>query len=496
MWSQLLIALLAGASMPLAFAPYSFWPMVVVSPALLIFQQASIDSPRRTFMLGGAFGLGYFGFGVSWIYNSLHVYGHAPPLVAGALTGLMIVTLSLFIAAALYLYKRLTLRYRREYILWSLPLIWFAMEWLKGWVLTGFPWLSIGYAHSQSPLAGFAPLIGVYGLGSLSILISILLVRWWQLRNHGLLLVILLISVCGMGLQQIDWTQASGESLSISMIQGNIPQEMKWRREDRQRIIETYWNATQQHWGSDLIVWPEAAIPGRSEDLQQHLLMPISRRAADNGSNLLTGILMSDNDDDRYYNSMLLLGENQGVYHKRHLVPFGEYYPFRSLLSFMRGYIQIPMSDMSAGPDRQPLMSVKGVKLGVSICFEDVFSRDINLDLPAANILVNTSNDAWFGDSLAPHQHLEIAQMRSLETARPMVRSTNTGQSAFIDHRGRLIKVSEQFMEQSLSARLQGRSGSTPFLAFEKIQPWLALLILLLLLFFIFKRSSLPGASR
>ena len=134
MWSQLLIALLAGASMPLAFAPYSFWPMVVVSPALLIFQQASIDSPRRTFMLGGAFGLGYFGFGVSWIYNSLHVYGHAPPLVAGALTGLMIVTLSLFIAAALYLYKRLTQRYRREYILWSLPLIWFAMEWLKNGV--------------------------------------------------------------------------------------------------------------------------------------------------------------------------------------------------------------------------------------------------------------------------------------------------------------------------------------------------------------------------
>jgi apolipoprotein N-acyltransferase len=253
---------------------------------------------------------------------------------------------------------------------------------------------------------------------------------------------------------------------------------MKWRRDDRQKILDTYWDATKLNWSSDLVVWPEVAIPGRSEDLQEEILLPMSMQASENNSNLLTGIVVSDWMKREYYNSMMLMGDHQGVYHKRHLVPFGEYYPFRQLLSFMKSYINIPMSDMKAGPDEQPMMSVNAVKLGVSICYEDVFSRDINRDLPAANILVNTSNDAWFGDSLAPHQHLEIAQMRSLETERPMVRSTNTGQSAFIDYKGAIIDITDQFKAQTLTAEIQGRSGSTPFIYFAKIQSWLAFLIL------------------
>ena len=172
-------------------------------------------------------------------------------------------------------------------------------------------------------------------------------------------------------------------------------------------------------------------------------------------------------------------------------MPFGEFYPFRRLLDFMKAYIRIPMSDMTPGPEQQALMSVKGVTLGVSICYEDVFSRDINRDLPRANILVNTSNDAWFGDSLAPHQHLQIAQMRALETARPMVRSTNTGQSAFIDYRGRIVSATGHFTEQTLSARVQGRSGSTPFLVFAAAQPWLAVIILFGALVMIYRRSRM-----
>ena len=473
-----LIAFVAGATMPLAFSPFYFWPVVILSPALLFFQLSFINRRKHVFLLGWIYGLGYFGFGVNWIYNSLHLYGNAPPLVAGALTGLMIVTLSLFIGAALTLYKILIHKYPVRWVVWVLPLIWFCMEWLKGWVLTGFPWLSVGYAHISSPLAGFAPLIGVYGVGSLSILISLLLVQWKQHKQPANLVMIFVIGLAGFGLKQISWTEESGEPLNITMIQGNIPQEMKWRMEDRQKILDIYWDATKLNWSSDLIVWPEVAIPGRSEDLQEDILLPMAMQASENHSNLLTGIVVSDWMKGEYYNSMILMGDHQGVYHKRHLVPFGEYYPFRQLLAFLKSYINIPMSDMKPGPDSQPMMSVKDIKLGVSICYEDVFSRDINLDLPQANILINTSNDAWFGDSLAPHQHLEIAQMRSLETGRPMVRATNTGQSAFIDYQGGIIDTMQQFKAQTLTADIQGRTGTTPFLSFAKIQPALAWLIL------------------
>lgn len=479
MLKQLILAFLAGASMPLAFAPFSLWPVVVLSPAVLIYQLSIYKLKPSIFWLGWAFGLGYFGFGVYWIYNSLHVYGHAPVIVAGALALLMICVLSVFVGLLALFFQRLKQNMGRDMALWLLPLLWFSMEWFKGWVITGFPWLSIGYAHINSPLSGFAPLLGVYGVGSLSILLSVLFVQWLKHHTWPSPVIIVVVIVSGFTLKQLDWTEPSGEALNITMVQGNIPQEMKWRRKDRQKILDTYWNVTRQNWNSDLIVWPEVAIPGRSEDLQQDVLIPLSRQARENNSNLLTGIIVSDSNKNEYYNSMLLLGNHQGVYHKRHLVPFGEYYPLRDVLAFMKSYIRIPMSDMASGPDEQELMAINGVKLGISICYEDVFSRDINLDLPQANILLNTSNDAWFGDSLAPHQHLEIAQMRSLETGRPMVRSSNTGRSAYIDYKGRILDATDQFKAQTLSIDLQGRSGSTPFLTFAKIQPWLAWLILI-----------------
>ena len=484
---QLLLALMAGASMPLAFAPFAFWPIALLAPAALIYQATLCDQTRQNFMLGFSFGLGYFGFGVSWIYHSLHVYGHAPAFVAGGLTLLMIVVLSCFIGAVLALFHRVKIRHPSIVNLWFLPLLWFSLEWLKGWVLTGFPWLSLGYAHLHSPLSGFAPIVGVYGVGSVSLLISVLLVKWKLEKAHLYVLPIILLGLMGYGLQHLEWTKPSGQALDVTLVQGNIDQDKKWRRDERINILSTFWNATKKSFPSDLIVWPEVAIPGRQDELNQSVLLPISEQMKNNNSQLLTGILVSDIAKGGYYNSMIMLGEQTGQYHKRHLVPFGEYYPFRDLLQFMKQFIRIPMTDTLSGDDVQPLMSIKGVKLGVSICFEDVFSRDINLDLPEANILINTSNDAWFGDSLAPHQHLEIAQMRSLETERPMVRATNTGKSAFIDFKGKLMSETEQFKEQTLSATVQGRAGATPFIFFEKIQSWLAWIIILISVYFAYR---------
>jgi len=477
-----LLALLAGSLMPLAFAPFFWWPLALLLPALLLWLWQRAESGGRAFLLGWLFGLGWYGFGVYWLYNSLHDFGNAPPAVAGALTGLMILTLAGFIGALLALFHRLRQGLSPVWALWLLPAGWFAMEWAKGWVLTGFPWLSLGYAHTESPLAGFAPLVGVYGIGALSLLASIALLSLPAQRFKALGGLILLFAA-GFLLERIEWTRPVGEPLRVVMVQGNIPQQMRWRPESRRQIIARYRRESLPWWGkTDLILWPEAALPGWARELRQPLLDPLARQSRESGTALLTGLLVS-RPGGGYYNSMMLLdGEREQVYHKRHLVPFGEYFPLRGLIGFLDDYIDIPMSDMTPGPAVQPLLRVGDIRLGMSICFEDVFSRDVNRDLPEAQLLVNTSNDAWFGDSLAPHQHLQIARMRAMETRRPLLRSSNTGPTAFIDHHGRLRGEPSGLFELAVVAGdIQPRQGGTPFLFFATIQPLLAGGLLLLL---------------
>ncbi len=490
----LILAALLGSTMPIAFAPLSIWPLGILLPALLIVLADTQHSLRRVLLIGWVFGLGYFGFGVYWLYNSLHDFGNASPPIAAALAALMIICISLFPALTLVSWK-LAQRVLGQWTIWLLPLLWFAFEWLKGWILTGFPWLSLGYSQVDSPLHGFAPFIGVYGLSAVCVLLSVALIRVVRNRQYLHIALVVLIPGLAISIQNIDWTEPQSTPLRVTIVQGNIPQEIKWQYDQRQNIFDIYWRETNKNWESDLIVWPETAIPGRSENIEQSVLIPMSIAATQQGSSILTGVVVSESEKNIFYNSMLLLGSSQGAYHKRHLVMFGEYYPLRWLLDFMRSFINIPYSDLTSGSRNQPLMSVNETRLGVSICFENVFSRDIMIALPEANLLVNASNDAWFGDSLAPHQHLQIAQMRALETGRPMVRSTNTGISAFIDYRGRIIESTEQFKIQSITRDMLGRIGVTPFYYFARVQGLLAALILAVLLIFVFRFRSLPAIT-
>lgn len=490
----LILAALLGSTMPIAFAPLSIWPLGILLPAMLIVLADTQHSLRRVLLIGWVFGLGYFGFGVYWLYNSLHDFGNASPPMAAALAALMIICISLFPALTLVSWK-LAQRVLGQWTIWLLPLLWFAFEWLKGWILTGFPWLSLGYSQVDSPLHGFAPFIGVYGLSAVCVLLSVALIRVVRNRQYLHIALVVLIPGLAISIQNIDWTEPQSTPLRVTIVQGNIPQEIKWQYDQRQNIFDIYWRETNKNWDSDLIVWPETAIPGRSENIEQSVLIPMSIAATQQGSSILTGVVVSESEKNIFYNSMLLLGSSQGAYHKRHLVMFGEYYPLRWLLDFMRSFIDIPYSDLTSGSRNQPLMSVNETRLGVSICFENVFSRDIMTALPEANLLVNASNDAWFGDSLAPHQHLQIAQMRALETGRPMVRSTNTGISAFIDYRGRIIESTEQFKIQSITRDMLGRIGVTPFYYFARVQGLLAALILVVLLIFVFRFRSLPAIT-
>ena len=485
-----LLSAFIGGLMPLAFAPFSFWPLIFIFISAIIWIGLEVETPVKTFLVGWSFGIGYFGVGLYWIYNSLHDFGNAPPLVASFLTALLAVYLALFPAFTLWLWKKLLVKSQHRWF-WFLPILWFAAEWLKGWIITGMPWLSLGYSQIDSALAGFAPLVGVYGLSSLIVLISLALIRTFQSRAYQYLTVPIVVLLVGFGLQSVSWTEIHGDPIDVAMVQGNIPQEMKWQRSQRQKIFDIYWEESNQLWSNDLIVWPETALPGRSEEIEQSVLIPMSMAAAESETSLLTGIVVTKSQENIYYNSMLMLGESQGEYHKRHLVVFGEYYPMRWLIDSFRHLINIPFSDMTPGPEQQPLMAVDGQKLGIGICFEDVFSRDVMLDLPEANILVNASNDAWFGDSFAPHQHLEIAQMRALETGRPMIRATNTGVSAFIDSKGRIEKKTGQFEMRSLVNSVQGRQGLTPFYYFEKGQGGIAIFVVLFSIISLRKKAAI-----
>ncbi len=480
------LAVIFGGVMPLAFAPFHYWWISIVAITGLLYLWQVCQQKKQAFLTGFYFGLGYFGVGIHWVYYSLHDFGNALPIVAALITILLICWQAMYIGLLGFVYQVIKNNYSASTCFLLLPILWFCMEWLKGIVITGLPWLSVGYSQIDSPLASFAPWVGSYGLSALSVSLSIVLylLLTKELKEHvrviaGFVIVFIALTIAA----QTEQTQAMDKSLTISQVQGNIAQDIKWQADKRQDIFNVYWQQTLQNWDSDLIVWPETAVPGRSELIEESVLLPMSMLAAENETNILFGVVVSDLARSHYFNSMLMVGENQGIYNKRHLVPFGEYMPMRWLLDFVNQFIRIPMSDMQVGDDQQKLMMVKDVKLGVSICYEDVFSRDINLDLPDANILINTSNDAWFGDSLAPHQHLQIAQMRALETGRPMVRSTNTGITAFIDYKGNITQKTDQFKVTTITQKVTGRTGQTFFVTAQPYQ-WLVLLIVAFVLLY------------
>ena len=469
----LLASLLLGAAVPFAFAPFGVYPLAVIAPALW-FLLLRDTAPTVASRLGFAFGLGMFGAGVNWVYISIHYFGHSPLPAAIGVMLLLVAYLSVFPALLGYFAARSRLHGAPLFVL-LLPAGWALAEWLRSWLFTGFPWLNLGYTQIDSPLAGYAPLMGVYGLGWLTALSAGLLV--WTLtassaaRYMGPLLFAALWAG-GLLLKSHEWTQMSGAPIRASLVQGNIPQDEKWDPDQQVVTLEKYLELTRGEWGSqdhkhpDLIVWPESAVPAFQHQVQDNFLAPLSHEARRMGSDLLTGIPVLDRSDWQYYNAVIALGEEESAYYKHHLVPFGEYLPLRRFLGTLLQVMPLPVADFSAGSLGQPLIRAAGHPVGVSICYEIIFGEEISAALPEAAYLVNVSNDAWFGDSLAPHQHLEMARMRALETGRFLLRATNTGITAIIGPDGRIRERGPQFETIVVRGEIEPRSGATPYVRF------------------------------
>jgi apolipoprotein N-acyltransferase len=479
-WKGNMLALIAGALMPLAFAPFFIYPLAIVSLAGLFLSWQQV-SPKQAAWRGWLFGLGLFGVGVSWVFVAIHVFGQSGLLLAAFLTFLFVATLSLYLAGLGWLVKKLSpgMLSARDWLL-LLPTGWLGFELFKGWFLSGFPWLELGVSQIEGPLAGFVPLTGISGASLLVALTAGLLLTAWQQRRALWLIPLLFIWGGGQALKPLNWTQASGEPVDTTIIQGNVPQQIKWQPEQLVNTLALYQTMTRRHWDSDLVVWPENALPAFYHQLEDFYLTPLTEEARDNKTDILLGLPVRDDDGVSYYNSMMVAGDSEGFYHKQHLVPFGDYVPFEWLRGLI-AFFNLPMSAFVPGPAGQPLLEAAGHKVGISICYEDVFSSEVLQTVPEAGLLVNATNNAWYGDSFAPHQHLQISRSRALETGRPLVRATTNGISAFVDFKGRVMAQTPQFEKAALTHSIQPRAGETPYVSLQRWPIWLLSLLMLLL---------------
>jgi len=458
-----LLLFILGAMLTASFAPFNLYLLAPVLVVPVLLAGLSLD-PRSAARCAFWFGFGLFLSGTYWLYVSVHVIGMAPLWIAITLMLGLVFIMATFFAVTGWLISRLTGGDSMRLILVG-PAVWVVMEWVRGWFLSGFPWLSLGYSQIDSPLAGWAPLLGIYGVSWLLLISAGGFVLAITRRSYPLAVALVLLPwLLGEGLKYPQWTRPVGEPMLTTIIQGGVPQERKWLPEQLAPTLEIYHNALVAVHDSALVVWPEVAIPALV-DMGNAYLSVLQDDARTRGRTLVLGILEHDLAEQRIYNSVLLLdGESQQVYRKRHLVPFGEYFPVPDFVREWMRLLSLPNNDISAGGAEQPiLVAADGTKIGVAICYEDAYGAELLSALPDAAVLINVSNDAWFGDSIAPHQHLQIARMRALESGRWVVRATNNGVSAFIGPNGKIAATAPQFEFATLEWAIQPRAGLTPY---------------------------------
>ncbi len=490
------VALAAGAVNILSFAPFHFWPLQIISLALMfliVIDRGEFTLPRIA-LLGWAYGFGGLFSGVSWLIILMTRYNDLPLWLSVIGMALLATYLALFCTAAMTAGHYLQARWKlsaSSALLLVFPALWILSEWLRGWVLSGFPWLVSGYAHVDSPLAGFAPILGVYGLGWLSAVISAALALLLLQRQNWKRMTLLMVAIMalGIGLRQIAWTVPHGQPLSVRLLQGNVDQSLKFDIEHVNESLLLYHDMIVAA-PADLIVTPETALPILSSQLPQDYLPRLNAYIQNSKSNLILGMVVHDG-GDKYTNSVLGFGSAYAAqayrYDKHHLVPFGEFIPpgFRWFMKMMK----IPFGELSRGEKVPKTMQIGDQTVLPNICYESIFGEEIARQLDAqsalttgpASILLNASNLAWYGDSIAIPQHLQISQMRVLETGRPMLQATNTGATAVIDAHGDIVAQLQPLTRDTLAATVQGTSGLTPYIRFGNASVLMLALLSLML---------------
>ena len=500
-YSKYILCIFAGAILPLSLAPFNWFLCGVLSIAIAFLCLHNQASSKASWLMGLCYGVGMFAVGVSWIYVSIHEYGSASVVLAGLLTGLFVLFLALVFSAFMFycyckLNNRLTLarntskqnNYHLQALLFTA--LWVLFEWLRSWLFTGFPWLFVGYSALDSSISGFAPVFGVYFLSFMVVFATTILASLLISLGRNTFLwfsaitIVILVTISHFFLNNYEWTKPK-EKIQLAAIQGNISQNVKWDYKFTQLSIDKYLQLTQTVLDKDIVIWPENAIPVLLSDFQ-HNLPQINNLAKNNSLSIITGIPITDY-SGKTYNSIFSMGETNQQYNKTKLVPFGEYVPFEELLRGIIDFFDLPMSSFSVGSDNQELLKLPIAIISASICYEATYPDFIGKHAKNSDFLVNISNDTWFGRSLGPFQHLQIAQMRALETGRWMLRATNSGITALIDAKGAIIKQLPMYEEGILSGTVISVTGKTPFML---LLSWPVLSLCILIILFILRKSK------
>lgn len=483
MW-PILFAFLAGSTLPLAFAPFNVFTFAYISPAVLLYIFLH-STPRQAFWRGLLFGFAFFTVGTSWVFISVNTYGNTPLLISALVTLLFILYLALYPAALGYaLVKFFGKRSPIVISLCAFPALWVVSELLRAWVFTGFPWLLLGYSQLVSPLKSMAPLFGVYGLSLLCALIAGALAVVGQRNSYPIKLgcVILIFGSMAIGwmLDNKTWTKPYGEPIRVALIQGNVAQPLKWNPDYLIKTLDKYDAMTKPYWNRQLIVWPEAAVPGYPSQLVG-FFNRLKKLTQQHNNYVLLGAPVSNIKTDKIYNALLLIGKNNGEYRKRHLVPFGEYVPLRFLFNWFINYFDVPLGELTPGEKQQPVLSVFNTKLATFICYEIAFPLEALSEIENKQLIVTLSDDSWFGRSIALAQHLQMTQFQSAATQRPGLVVTNTGITALIQSDGTITQQAPIDKVAVITGSTQPRSGPTPLMRWKYYPVWIVCLILLLL---------------
>lgn len=455
-------AFLAGILGTLSFSPFDYSYLVFF--ALAFFQLSLVDlTVKRALLRGFLFGLGMFGLGVSWVFVSMVVNEQSGFVLPALMTLLYCSFWALFPAASAYLYVKIRVHNHFDWLVFACA--WMFVEYIRGeWVLGGFPWLQVAYSQLDTPLAGYIPVLGVYGTGLIIAIISALMAETLLNKRYCkryFLAIITLVSI-GALLQNMQWTTISGDSLTVSLIQGNIAQKDKWALENRNATLKQYYDDSAAHWQSDLIIWPETAIPAYFEDVKQDYLLPLEQEAQAHNTDIITSLPYKDK-AGKLFNSVLVLGKNRAMYKKIHLLPFGEYLPWQPVSGYILGLMNVRLGKFSPGNIDQPLLRAAGHDFVTTICYEDAFGEQSIRHVEQARFLVNVTNDGWFDGSIEPYQHMQIARMRALESGRYLLRVTNTGVSAIVSEKGSIINQAPVKQRVTITSEIEPMSGMTPY---------------------------------
>ena len=466
-FKKILLAFALGALSVLGFAPFYIFPIPIFAIAGLCYLWLKTSTPAAAWILGFSYGLGLYCVGIYWIYISLHDFGGMPWWFAGFSTFCLCAFMALFVGLVGYFAKRL------GYLWLSVPVLWGLSDWVRSWIFTGFPWLTMGYSQvPHSPLAGYMPLVGVYGVSVITVFMATLIAVWFTkpslIFKRNSIATIVLIIVAGNVLKIVEWTTPIGAPINVALVQGNIAQDTKWSPEKAQSTIDQYLEMVKASI-AELIILPETALPVISSQLDPSVKDALTAHAMQNNGDIIVGMVeyneATENAPSEYFNSALSFGSAPTqIYSKNHLVPFGEFIPLKQVFGWIyRDWLNMPLSDLSRGGTHQTPMNLVGQKVAVNICYEDVFGEEIIRQLPEATMLVNISNDAWYGQSYAAHQHMQFSQARALETGRFMLRATNTGATAAIDPHGYVLAHAPHDTKTTLDVMAQGYTGSTPY---------------------------------